>query len=363
MKKGVIHLIHSGGFYGAEAVILNLCIGLKESGYKSIIGCFMNEGENKPALGIFAESKGIHVEYIVFKNKFDFRVLKQIHKIIKRNKMALLHSHGYKPSLFCMLLLFFYGIPYVITAHLWPNETKRMRFYVIMERIAMLFAKKIIAVSHPIANDICSWKFFFRKANSVKVINNGIDINKYSNYRIGFDENKLRNGLGLKRNTLLVGTLGRLTFQKAHHILIEAAGLLLKERADVEFIIAGDGHRLEYLKYLTQKNGISDKFHFLGFRSDAINIINILNVFVLCSIDEGLPIVLLEAMSLGKPIVTTDVGEVPMVIEHNFNGIIIKQNDSKQLYLNIKKLLMILLCAPSYLITLKKQLKVVSQMI
>jgi len=339
MKDGVIHLIHSGGFYGAEAVILNLCIGLNESGFKSIIGCFMNTGEEKPALGLLAESKGINVEYILFKNKFDITVVKQIYRIIKNNKIAIIHSHGYKPSFFCLLLYFFYQIPYVITAHLWAKETHRMRFYVLIDRISMLFAKQIIAVSHPIANDICSWKFFFRKINAVKVINNGIDINKYAEYRIGLCERNLREELGLKSKTKLVGTLGRLTFQKAHHIFIEAAKIILEERSDVEFLIGGDGHRLEYLKSLTNKFEISDKFHFLGFRSDAINILNILNVFVLCSVDEGLPIVLLEAMSLGKPVVSTAVGEIPMVIENNFNGIIIKKNDTAQLSKSIIKLL------------------------
>ena len=185
----------------------------------------------------------------------------------------------------------------------------------------MLSSKKIIAVSHPIAKDISSWRMLREK---IRIINNGITIEKYSDYANEFDPKKLRRDLGLQGNTKIVGTLGRLTFQKAHQHMIEAARIILKTSADIEFIVGGEGHRLDFLEGLTQKYGISDKFHFIGFRSDAINILKLLDIFVLCSVDEGLPIVLLEAMSVGKPIITTDVGEIPLVIQNNKNGMLVE---------------------------------------
>jgi glycosyltransferase involved in cell wall biosynthesis len=327
MKKGVIHLIDSEGFYGAEAVVLNLCIGFKESGFKAMIGCFRNVGREKPHLGLI---------YIFSKNKLDLKVLKQIYGIINQENIAFIHSHGYKPSFYCLLSYLFYHVPYIITCHLWTRETYRMGLYNLVDKISMIFAKKVIAVSRPIAKDICSWRVLRKK---VKVINNGINIDKYSDYRNSFNPKKLREELGLKENTRLVGTLGRLTFQKAHHYLIEAAKITLKHQKDIEFLIGGEGHRMEFLKDLTIKYGIADRFHFIGFRSDAINVLKLLDVFVLCSIDEGLPIVLLEAMSAGIPVITTDVGEIPMVIQDNLNGIIIKKGDVKLLADSITRLL------------------------
>lgn len=339
MKKGksVLHLIHSGGFYGAEAVILNLSLGLKEFGILPIIGCFWDKGTRQPVLGIIAEEKGIKVRYIHFNKKIGLiGPLKQIHRIIREENISIVHSHGYKPSFYCLLINLFCHIPYVITCHLWTNETFRLRVYSLIDRISMLFARKVIAVSHPIADDICSWKMFKEK---VEVINNGIDIDKYASYSKIFDPKKLRQELGLKENTRLVGTLGRLTFQKAHHFLIEAAKIVLEKRKDVEFLIAGEGPRLQFLEKMTDSYGISDQFHFVGFRRDVINILRLLDVFVLCSIDEGLPIVLLEAMSVGVPVVTSDVGEMPNMLRNGYHAIIIKKGDIAALTTNIEKLL------------------------
>lgn len=335
--KSVLHLIHSGGFYGAESVILNLSLGLKEFGILPIIGCFWDKGTGQPLLGKIAEEKGIKVRYIHFNRKIELLgPLKQIHRIIHEENISIVHSHGYKPSFYCLLINRFCHIPYVITCHLWTNETFRLKVYSLIDRISMLFARKVIAVSHPIADDICSWKSLRKK---VEVINNGIDIEKSANCSTGFDPKRLRQELGLKENTRLVGTLGRLTFQKAHHFLIEAAKIVLEKRKDIEFLIAGEGPRLKFLERMTDSYGISDQFHFVGFRRDAINILRLLDVFVLCSIDEGLPIVLLEAMSVGTPIVTTNVGEIPCVIRGDWSGLLIKSRSVDSLSKSIGRLL------------------------
>jgi len=211
-----------------------------------------------------------------------------------------------------------------------------MKLYILLERFSMLFAKEIIAVSHPIATSIGSWWILKKK---VKVINNGINIDKYSDYSETFNAKNLREELGLSPKTKLIGTLGRLTRQKAHQTLIEAAHILLKYRSDIEFLVGGEGPRFRFLTDLCSTYGISDKFHFIGFRSDAINILRLLDVFVLCSIDEGLPIVLLEAMSIGAPVITTDVGDIPVVVQNNVNGIMIKIGDPKLLAESINRLL------------------------
>ncbi len=336
MKNTILHLIHTGGFYGAEAVILNLCIGMKETEYRPVIGCFVNRGSRKPQLGLIAESKGIHVRYVPFKNKVDVSVVKKLHKIIDEENICLVNSHGYKPSFYCLIMRIFYRIPFVVTSHLWTKETLRAHLYVFVDKISMLFAEKIIAVSHPIARKISSWKPHVKK---ISVINNGIDINKYSEYASNFNAITLRKELGLKIHSRVVGTLGRLAYQKAHEDLIHVAENILREKNDVEFLIAGEGHRLSYLKDLTEKFGISDNFHFIGFRSDPMNILKLLDVFVLCSVDEGLPIVLLEAMSIGVPVLVTDVGEIPMIIQNGVNGILVKKKDTHAMAQGIKCLL------------------------
>lgn len=337
-QRGILHLIHSGGFYGAEAVILNLSLGLAEADKKPVVCCFWTNGEKKPDLGIICEKKGLIVKYVRFKRKTELiSPFRQLIDIIREQNICIAHSHGYKPSFYCLLLYLFLRIPYIVTCHLWFVENKRMKLYILLEKFAMLFAKKVIAVSHPIAKGISSWPLLKQK---VSVINNGIDISKYANYDSAFNENKLRKELGLQDNSRLVGSLGRLTSQKAHHNLIEAANILLRRtKHNFEFLVAGEGPQFQFLKELTLQYGINDKFHFIGFRSDAIHILRLLDVFVLSSIDEGLPIVLLEAMSVGVPVITTNVGEIPFVVRDQYNGLLINKNDPISLAKSIEKLL------------------------
>jgi glycosyltransferase involved in cell wall biosynthesis len=336
MKGGVLHLIDSGGFYGAEAVILNLCIGLKEKDIQPTIACFMPSGQEKPELGVIAEKKGINVRYVPMQYKFDLKAVRLIHSIIEEEDIMLLHSHGYKPSIYSFLLHILYRIPYIITCHLWSKETLRFRFYIFLERIAMRFAQHVVAVSHPIADDIRQWKM---NRTNVMVINNGIDIERYADKKDDVELLSLRKELGLKQGSRLVGTIGRLVHQKAQQFFIESARQICDVREDVEFILLGDGPLRDYLQELVKQKGLEDRFHFLGFRTDAIQILRLFDIFALSSVDEGLPIVILESMSLGIPIVTSDVGELPFFINNGSNGILVHKGDVSAMTRNILHLL------------------------
>jgi len=324
MKGGVLHLIDSGGFYGAEAVILNLCLGLRETDCQPTIGCFSPIGQGKPDLGVMAEKKGIRVRYIPMRLKFDPGVIGFIHRILEEDDIKVIHSHGYKASIYALILHIIYRIPYIITCHLWTGETLRYHLYIVMERFAMRFAHHVVAVSHPIAEDIRRWRMNRR---NVMVINNGIDVERYAEQIEGNDPVRFREDLGVGKETRLIGTIGRLAEQKAQHYFLEMARKIHEVHDDVAFIIVGEGPRREYLEKMAMRLGLDGHVHFLGFRSDAVQILRMLDVFVLSSIDEGLPIVILEAMSVGTPIVSSDVGDIPRVIESGRNGILYPKGD------------------------------------
>lgn len=336
MKGGVLHLIDSGGFYGAEAVILNLCLGLRETDCQPTIGCFSPTGQDKPDLGIVAEKKGIRVRYIPMRLKFDLAAIGIIHRILEEEGIGVIHSHGYKSSIYALILHMIHCIPYIITCHLWTGETLRYHLYIVLERIAMRFAHQVVAVSHPIADDIRSWKM---NSKNVMVINNGIDVERYAEEIEENDPIRFREELGLRKETRLIGTIGRLADQKAQHYFLEMASKILEIHDDVEFILVGDGPRRESLHALAVRLGLDDHVHFYGFRSDAVQILRLLDIFVLSSIDEGLPIVILEAMSVGVPIVSSDVGDIPRVIESGKTGIVFPKGDVATMAQSVAKLL------------------------
>jgi len=148
----------------------------------------------------------------------------------------------------------------------------------------------------------------------------------------------LRDQLGVPAGAPLVGMVARVNPQKDYDTLAAAAALVLARRPDVRFIVVGDNSVVdlnrEHYAHVSRRLidlGIADKFIFTGFRSDTANIISALDIFVLCTHREGLPLAILEAMALGKTIVATAVDGIPEVITHGVTGFLHAHGDSEQL--------------------------------
>lgn len=326
-KMRILHLIDSGGLYGAENVIINLSIGLRKNDCDSIIGCFTYKDGIESEVGSRAKSLEVETVFFRLRNKIDLTCVTKIASYFKKNNISVVHSHGYKPSLICLLMKIFYNIPYVVTCHLWYIRNVRLLVYAFVEKISMLFAENVIGVSEEIVNNLEKARVPRKK---LRLIDNGIDTELYSKIEI-IDEQKLRYELGLKKDSLIIGSLGRLTEQKDYKTFVRAAAEVLKEREDVEFIIAGEGHLRSELVSLSKLLGIEHRFHFLGFRNDKMNMLRLMDIFVLSSLDEGLPIAMLEAMAARLPVVATRAGAIPKVIKNGENGMLIEKGDFKQL--------------------------------
>jgi len=331
----VLHLIDSGGLYGAENVIVNLSIGSEKLGIRSIVGCFAHKRKNMPDLVDKAESLGLNTTIFRMNSRLDLTCILRIAHWCRSNKVSLIHSHGYKASLICLLLKAIYKIPYIVTCHLWFIDTKRLKLYTSLERISMYYADRVVGVSEEIGRQLNRLRIPKAK---LEVIENGIEVKMYLPNG-NFDDMKLRTELKLRKNTLVVGSLGRLTEQKDYGTFIKAASEVLKHRDDVDFFVAGNGHLRDKLKALSNEFGIAHRFHFIGFRKDIVPLLQMMDVFVLPSIEEGLPIAMLEAMCSKLPIIATRVGGIPKVIRNMKNGILIGKKGYKQLSDNILLLL------------------------
>lgn len=327
MPLKVLHLIDSGGLYGAENVIINLSIGLQRVGQRSLIGCFRYKGQDRPQLAIKAESLGLETVDFELGNKFDVTCIRQIASFCKDVGVSLIHSHGYKPSFLCLLLKAFYKIPYIITLHLWYIKNFKLNTYAMIETYCMRFAEHVVGVSQEIITDLEKRGIH---ANRLTFIPNGIDMTPYSDYS-GFDEAVLRKELGLREDSFIIGSLGRLAHQKDYKTLIAAAAELLKKTNNVEFIIAGEGPLKHELLNMIVDYNLQDNFHLLGFRTDTLSLLRVMDVFVLPSLDEGLPMAMLEAMAAKKPVVVTAVGGIPNVIIDGINGIIMEKGNIREL--------------------------------
>ncbi|MCI5166720.1 MAG: glycosyltransferase family 1 protein [Candidatus Electrothrix sp. GM3_4] len=318
MKKNcekVLHLRSSGGLLGAESVILEIVNHSEKFGYKSVIGVLNDSRDAASELLTVARSYGFETHNFVCNSRLDFKVIKEINNIVCTNNIRVLHCHGYKEDLYGILAQA--GVPLLATNHLWKINSWMSHFYRIMDAFLLRYFNLVTGVSDEIVAEM--QKKGIKKA--IKVVN-GVDTRKY---HIATKNIELSNNFGLDQDQVVFGMVSSLTSEKNHSCAITAfAGL---EDKKSQLLIVGDGPLLEGLKGQATSMNISERVFFVGRRSNINEILSVVDVFLLPSLMEGLPMALLEAMACGKAVIVSRVGENANVVENNMSGIIVDPGD------------------------------------
>jgi len=139
---------------------------------------------------------------------------------------------------------------------------------------------------------------------------------------------------------LTFGVIGRLEVQKGHRYFLEAVKLLGDKAKNAQFNIIGEGSLRASLEAMAKQLGIDDRIKFSGFRSDIVKAFDELDVLVLPSLFEGLPLVALEASAMGKAVIVTNVDGSPEAVAHNETGIVVPPQDPAALEAAMERLIM-----------------------
>jgi glycosyltransferase involved in cell wall biosynthesis len=328
----ILHLISSSGLLGAERVLLELAEQSKRAGLKVAIGVIENHKRPSSELAKAASTLGLKVQIFPCRWRFDLKTILFIRAFINREQIDLLHSHGYKGN-FYALMATRGKIPWVVTNHNWTRTTLNLKAYALLDLLLIRFAKKVVAVSDVIAMKLHQCGVSSQK---IMVIDNGIDLQRFSSQK---RNHLLKESLGIKDGSKVIGTIARLTKEKGHIYLIEAAKNIASVFPGTTFLIVGDGNERDRLEKRVRQLGLEDRVIFTGQRKDIIDILSILDIFVLPSITEGLPIALLEALASRLPAVATTVGAVPKVILDRETGLLIEPGSPESLRRAISELL------------------------
>ncbi len=171
-----------------------------------------------------------------------------------------------------------------------------------------------------------------RRIDSNKIIN---ITNTFILRRISESSDSLKRKLNLKEDDLIFGIVATLEKRKGHSVLIKAFDLLRKctdEFGKIKLVIEGSGEEEAKLRYLVKNLNLKENILFIGNQENIFDVYNIFDVFVLPSIEsEDLPNVIIESMSLGKPIIGTNLAGIPEEIENNVNGFIVEVNNEEEL--------------------------------
>lgn len=290
----ILHVVNSLEHGGLEKLTLRLVKSLKEGGVNCEIVCLSKAGE----LAEIAEASGIKVTTIGRKNKFDFGLIFKLMKICKKSKADIIHTHNFGPLIYGTLAAKLCGKKCINTRHGRTND-KTYRFIWAMNDF-------VIPVSKDTQKHLTE---FNRIAKSkMRVIYNGVNLNRYSSSMNDEQKRKIKKGIGLPKDAFLILNVGRLSREKDQETLLKAFRKLRKKKADVYLAIVGDGVLREKLESIAKDFEIAERVCFLGFRNDVNDLVGACDVYVSSSYREGLSLAILEAMACGKPVIATKIG-------------------------------------------------------
>ena len=326
----VLHLISSGGYYGAENVVVSLAESLENKNCRNVIGIFHSERQRNEELVRQAERRGLTVLRMECRGRCDWRTVQTIREKLESLHVDLVHTHGYKPDLYGFLASRNLERPRVATCHLWTHDTAAVRLYEFVDAMFLRKFDAVVAVSETIAERLVRAGIPPAK---VRVIDNGIDLVSFSRTRAADEEENRRD------RSLVVGTVGRLVPQKGLEYFLCAAREVLAEFPNVIFRVVGAGADREKLEGRTRELGIQEKVVFTGHCADMPGAYASMDVFVLASVDEGMPMAVLEALASRTAVVATSVGAVPRLVLAGETGLLVPPKDVPALRNAILKLL------------------------
>jgi glycosyltransferase involved in cell wall biosynthesis len=317
VRRVAIQLTSTGGFYGAERALLELASYLAEQGWDSHILAL--EGRGAPELLRRAEECGLEASTLGGERVGFARLLRKLRSTLARYPQAIVHSHGYKPD----ILLAALGLPRrlacIATCHTWYSDTVKMKLAERLDKRLLRGFDHVVAVSEEIRADVVASGV---PAGKVATIDNGISVPT----RDPAARDSVRKEFALAGDEQLVVQIGRLAKSKRSDLLLEAVARL-PQAPRIRILLVGEGGEREALLDRARELGLAERVTFCGYRSDAHRILSAADLFVLSSNKEGLPIVLLEAMALGCPIVTTAVGAIPGVLRQDESAWIVPAED------------------------------------
>lgn len=330
MNLKILYTVIDGEITGGNIVALRIMEEVLKKGGEAVV--------NSASEGKFTEilrTRGLKVYNIDTRRSFRFDNAIKLARIIKKENINLVHSHGpLGVTILSRLAGRLAAVPVINHAHLPDNINTNSfaKYYHLLLNwlTSRFFCAKIIAVSESIRMEIARQGAV---ANKISVVYNGIDLDGRSPKKNFI---KIREEFGLKQNQWVIAEVARICESKGQHILIKAAQRVIKEKPNTVFMIIGEdlermGEYKKELEVLAGELGIRQNIIFTGYRQDIADLMNTFDIFVLPSLEEGLPVAILEAMAAMKAVIATSVGGNPEIVIDGSTGTLVEPQSPDKL--------------------------------
>ncbi|OQY57612.1 MAG: glycosyltransferase [Desulfobacteraceae bacterium 4572_88] len=331
-KMNILQFICPTGLHGAEMWILALARNLDPEKINCHLAVTLeSEDQNIEVYNRFLKL-GLPGHKLEMQGRFDPKGLRKLCKLIQRENIDLIHTHGYKSDILGLIAAKITGIKTVSTPHGFENVNDfKLRMFIRLGCLMLRFFDKVAPLSEELESDMCRIGVSPEK---VQMIMNGVDLDEAEAER-NSQEPPLFDDPGEKR----ISYVGQMIYRKNIDDMIRAFDLLYKDHKNIRLLLIGDGPGRAELEEKAKASDAASKIEFLGYRTDRLKLVKESALFAMTSSLEGIPRCMMEAMAMGTPVAAYNIPGVDKLILHGETGLMAEFGQVEALKAQWEKLL------------------------
>ncbi len=325
VSKRVLYVVTKAGWGGAQRYVFDLAVAAKTAG-QDVAVAYGAEGrlaERLRGAGIRAIALG-HLNRDV-SARDDAAAYRELYRLLSIEAPDVLHLNSSKAGLLGAVAGRILRIPMIIfTAHGWAFNEDRSALQKIFlwlgHYLTVVLCHRTIAVSHAVLGQTRSMPFVHRKMHLVQ---NGIARPDFMTRELAREQLSARMSAPLPTTLLWLGSVSELIWNKSIHTLIRAMHELKRRGVEVGLAVLGDGEERRFLETLIEEQELQKEVRLVGFVEDASRYLLAFDLFVLPSRTEALAYALIEAGFAGLPVVASNIGGIPEIVDSGVSGLLV----------------------------------------
>lgn len=319
-KIRVLQFITPAGFYGAERWV----IALANNADREQLVCDLAVTQESPHQDLSVATcyprEAGEVHYLPMRGRFDFRVVNQLVEVIRKRKIDIIHTHGYKSDILGLLAARRAGIQCVSTPHGFSGKVGlKLATFIRIGTFMLRYFDRVVPLSEELVADMARFNV---PAHKTVFIRNGVDLKEVDGTLAALPPQA-----SAANQERIIGFIGQMIPRKGVHHLLQAFDQLHRHNGDLRLQLLGDGAQRAELQAMAAAMPSGDAVEFLGFRSDRLELLSRFTLFVMTSSLEGIPRCMMEAMAVGIPVVAFDIPGVDQLVEHEVTGLLAPYGD------------------------------------
>ncbi len=325
-KIKVLHIDTEKTWRGGQQQAIYLHEGLIKRNIESMFVC-----QPDSSLNGYCRENNLPCETFKIRGEADILAARKISKLCEAERYNIIHCHSAHALSIGLVVKYIKNDVKLIAArrvdfHVGKNMLSRYKYN--NELI-----DSIVCISDKIRSVLIDDGI---RQDKLVTIHSGIDLTKFDEVN---SPGSLRDELGIHADDFIVGTIAAFAGHKDYHNLINAAKVVLETNKKIKFVLVGDGELFDEIKKKAIELNINDSIIFAGYRQNIGEFLGLFDVFVLASRKEGLGTSILDAQSVGLPVIATRTGGIPEIIDNEKNGLLIEPRNPPELASAISTLL------------------------